>query len=257
MRILLFLPLLFSFFSHIHAQSIVLCESYDTKGNPSGIGSSWVVKPGGASVYMLYRQPTAIQSGTWYIYVDYDWDETGELSAYNTVEIEPEAGKNWFVYDSKFEDAGKYKAMVMHDGIEVASTNFQISIESGNVTTAEDSDDEIDTYYYENSSVGFCNSVDASGTPEGLSETFSLDGKESISVTIYVENGGQPFKTKQVLVNIYKDEETAPYGKYSLDIQSEWDFMSFKQAFTQPGTYIVDIYNDDIYINTGTVTITQ
>lgn len=245
--------LLISFLSSVHAQSVVLCESYDTDGKASGIYSSWDISSSGSYIYILFSQNAPIRGGLWYLYIDKDYDNTGVYSPIETIEIKPETGKKWFVHDQKFTSAGKYKAAVMRDGIEQASTYFELGYKEGETTNS--ASDEPDTYYYENSIVQFCTSVDASGNPVGVSESFKLNAEGSVTVAVYVENDGNPFKTDKFNVDIFDDKENA-VDSYSLDIQPEWDYVKFEQKFNRPGVYYVDIYTaNDVFINTGTVTI--
>lgn len=244
--------LLLAFFCRVHAQSVVLCESYDTEGKASGIYSTWSIKAEGSSVYVLYNQSTIMQSGTWYLYIDRDYDNTGNYDPAETLPIEP-AGKNWFVYDLLLTDSGKYKATVMRDGLEQASTYYEVNYKEGegSVTT----DDATDTYYYENSTVQFCTSVDAGGTPAGVTETFTLHGASSVTFRVYVENNGNPFKTTQMFIDIF-DNDGNDIDSYSVDVQPDWTYFSFGQTLDKPGIYNFDVYtDDDIFVNSGTLTI--
>lgn len=256
-RHIILLPLLILALTfRLQAQSIVLCEAYDAQGTASGIYSTWEIDAGGAYVYLLYNQTYALESGIWYLYIDYDWDNVGTYGAYETLSMTPEAGKNWYVYDYKFKDTGKYRAYIMHDGIELASTTFEIDYKPG--VSAIDTT-KIDTYYYENSNIVFCTSVDDEGNPVDESSSFSLGSGGSVNVAVYIDNDRMPFKTNKLFVDIYKDADAAIFDSFGIDIQPEWDYVKFTQNFTEPGTYTVEFYTaDDIYINTSdTLSITQ
>lgn len=244
-------------FIQLNAQSIVLCESYDDQGKASGIYSTWEIKQTGGNVYMVYNQSSTLSSGSWYLYLDYDWDNVGTYQAYETFTITPERGKNWFAYDYKFTDVGKYKASVMYNGTEVASSYFVINYVAGD--TPVTSDDEVDTYYYENSSILFCNSIDAEGNPVGEATSFSMRRTGTVDVSVYLDNHGLPFRTNKMYVDVYNEETNLKFDTFSVDVEPDWDYVKFVQTFTTPGKYYFDYYNeDDIFINTsGTVTITE
>ncbi len=237
----------------VNAQSVVLCESYDTGGNPTGIYTSWEIKSTGGYVYILYRQPGVLGSGTWYLYLDYDWDDNGKYSAYETLSFTPEEGKNWSVYDFKFTESGKYKAIIMKDGVELASTYFEITMQPG---AATDSEEEVDTYYYEDSEILFCTSVDSVGNPSGTSTRFSLGASGTANVVVYLSNNYKAFKTTKMYVDVYSSATNEKVDDFSIDVEADWDFVKFTQPFTNTGDFYIDIYNaDDVFINTATVTI--
>lgn len=241
-----------AFLTRINAQSIVLCESYDDQGNPTGVYSSWDIKEGGGYIYLVYNQSSPLQDGTWYLYLDYDWDNVGTYQAYETFPITPERGKRWFMYDYKFTDVGKYKAAVMYNGEQQAVTYFEINYEDGAAPATTTTDKEVDTYYYEDSKITFCTSVDAEGYPVGATNTFSMNGTGTVDATIYLENNGKPFKTTKMFVDIYKEGTEEVWSTYSIDVQPDWDYVKFVQTFNRAGTYYVDMFNaDDTFINTS------
>lgn len=241
------------------AQSVVLCEDYNkTTGEPSGIYKTWDIKSDGGYIYVVYQQPRKISSGSWYLYIDKDWDDNGKYSAYETIELDEETSKNWIMYDFKFTEKGKYKIDIMKDGVSQATTYTTIQFADGEEDKSSSSDDEeVDTYYYENSEIIFCESVSADGDPEMESTEFKADRTGSREVTIYLSND-KAFKTTKMYIDIYDSKSNEKVDDYSIDVESEWDWVKFKHTFTRPGEYYVDIYNaDDIFINTATLTITR
>lgn len=251
------IALILGVFFRIQAQSIVLCESYDDKGNASGVYTSWDIKAEGSYVYILYNQPYSFSSGLWYLYIDYDWNNNGTLSAYETISLEPERGKNWLVYDYKFKDVGKFRAYIMKDGVELASVNFTISYADGETPSSTlTGDSEIDTYYYEDSEIAFCGSVDSSGNPIGIASEFYMGGNGKATFKAYLDNNFKPIQTSLIYVDIYKDGITDPVDAFSISVQPDWDYIHFLIELTSPGLYHVDMYTaDDIFINTADVVV--
>lgn len=244
------------------AQSIVLCESYDTKGTASGIYTSWDIKADGGFIYILYNQQNILNtSSVWYLYIDYDWYKNGELTAYETISLTPERGKNWVVYDYKFKDVGKYRAYIMKDGVEQASVNFEINYEKGVTPPGGSStvtSGEIDTYYYEGSFIQFCSSVDANGNAQNPTTSYILPYAGTIETVVLLDNNMKELKTNLITVDVYKDGATDPYDTFTINVQPEWDYCYFKLNLAAPGSYYVDLYTaDDIFINTATLTVTR
>ncbi len=249
------------FFTAIHfqsdAQSLVLCESYDSKGNTSGNAATWEIKSTGGSVYIVYNQSAVLPAGSWYLYLDYDWDKAGTYQAYETLEIEPERGQNWFVYDYNFTETGKYKASVMYNGTELATTYFVINYQPGTFT--ETSGEKVDTYYYEGSKILFCTSMDTEGNPIGEATSFSMRRTGSVDVAVYISNSGKPFKSNKFLVDVYYADSNLKFDSFTVDVQPDWDYLKFNETFVSTGTYIFDFYTEDnVFINTsGVLTITE
>ncbi len=235
------------------AQSLVLCESYDTQGVASGIYSSWDIKPDGSYVYMVYNQSGNFTTGVYYIYIDKYYESSSSYGAYLTIEMKPETSQNWIVLDQLFTEAGDYKASFMFNGTAMATTSFEIDL----VGAATGSTDTIiDTYYYEDSDVDFGMSVDAEGVLQGESETFYMGANTSISIKAYLNNFGLPFKTTKMYVDVFKEGSDIEVDSFNIDVETDWDYIHFLVVFKDPGVYYIDIYNaDDIFVNTGTVTI--
>ncbi len=260
--------LMFAVAGRAHAQSIVMCESYDEKGAPSGIYTSWDIQADGGFVYILYSQPATFNtSSLWYLYIDYDWYNNGNLSAYETISLTPERGKNWIVYDYKFKDVGKYRAYVMKDGVEQASVNFTINWAEG-VTppagtttgaTTGTTTSGVDTYYYEDSFIQFCSSVNTDGTCNNPATSYVIPtGSSSVESTVLLDNNLKDFKTKTIWVDIYKDGAEDPFDSFSVAVEETWNFCWFKVSFSAPGTYYIDTYTaDDIFINTASVVVSR
>jgi hypothetical protein len=115
-------------------------------------------------------------------------------------------------------------------------------------------EDEIDTYYYENSTIVFAEGVDmvkyAAVNPK---ESFVLKDA-TVKVTAVVKLD-KPFKTKSIIVDIY-DENDDMYDSFDIEIQEDWDFFSFNMDFDQKGHFYIDIYTDnDVFINDAEVDI--
>lgn len=232
----------------LHAQSsLVQCESIDAYGNPTGIASSWDILPSGGYVYFLFRQTYNITSGLWYLYIDKDYDNTGTYAPYETISLTPETIKNWFVYDYFYKEAGKYRAMIMKDGQELASTYFQINMAGGTTTSTTG----VDTYYYESSNILFCKSVDAEGRLTGVSNQFTRDASGNATVTIYLSNSEKPLKTNTLYVDIYEvGTSSVLFDSETLSIQETWDWVKFEYTFNKPGTYTMHVITGgNIFVN--------
>ncbi len=251
--------LLSSFQLSAGAQSLVLCEKYDDYGSPTGVYSKWDIDKSGGSIYILYREPAALSSNSsWYLYIDKDWNNSDVYTTYGTLKIYPQEGKSWVAYDYRFTEGGKFKVSIQKDGQSQASTYFEISIaEAPSPVTATDkpAGDVPDTYYYENSKVFLCSSLDENKQPVDVKTVFSINGGRSISLTVYITNNGIPFKTNQLFAVIYDDAEGKhEYDSFKFDVEPQWDFFHFPQEFILPGSYLIDIYNEnETYINSSSL----
>lgn len=248
----------------ISAQSVVLCDKYDSYGTPTGIHHDWDIEESGGYVYILYQQPTVISAtNSWYLYIDKDWNNTNVYSAYNTIELNPETGKSWLVYDYQLTEAGKYKVSIQKNQESQAEFYFDVAIKNKTGSAApaiSGSGDKIDTYYYENSLIQFCSSLDENKKPLDIKSTFHLGRTHNATVTIYTTNNEKPVKTNsiEVVISSY-GAEIKELKRYSISVQPDWDFFYFKHEFNEAGKYIIDLYSgEDNFINTSeTLTITE
>jgi hypothetical protein len=243
---------LFSFTTH--AQSLVLCESYNLQGEPTGIYSNWDIPATGANVYILYRQSGPLTTtGVWFLYIDIMDDATGKYRPIETIAMTPN-GNSWYVVDQKFSEVGKFKASIMYNGTEMASTFFDIAYEPGAAASvvAGSGGTTIDTYYYEDSYILIGTGLDDTKSITGEGTDFALAGQTSLTLYMYLTNYPKPLETNLIYVDIYRGEDAAEYDSFSITIEKDWDFCYFNTSFTEPGLYYVDMYTaDDIFINTA------
>lgn len=248
---LILFALLINASSSLYAQKLVACESYDSAGKASSVYSTWDIKPAGSYIYLHYSQPAALGSGAWTLLIERDSTSSGKFITHKKVTLQPRKGKNWIVNDAFFPGKGKYKCTIRWNGQIKATTILTVEVKND-----MDDEDAEDTYYYEDSEMIFCKSVDKEGNTQGDATSFSLGTGSKATISIYIQNDGKPFKTKKVYATIYKGLNKVK--EYDLDIESEWNFFSFKHTFTEAGEYTVEIYNgNDVFMNTANVTITR
>jgi hypothetical protein len=116
---------------------------------------------------------------------------------------------------------------------------------------------QVNTDYYKNSEVIFCEEV-SDGSPVNSSSSFTI-GANGGYVTVQVDNG-KAMKTTQLIVDVWKKSSTGDYDKFvetkKYDIKSTWDAPYFEYTFYKAGKYKLSIYNEDeVFINSGYVTI--
>lgn len=237
-------------------QSVVLCESYDEFGTATGTYASWNIVPTGGYVYIVYKQIYAITSSNMQLYVDKKSTYGEDYLANNTVKLNPETGKNWVMYDYFFTEAGKYKFTIMIDGKVAATTYTEIFVVPEDSEEFANGDTTINTFYYEDSYVTFCESV-SEGKMIAEAESFMLGENGSVTVTIYI-SCDNPFKTDLFYIDVFEDvgDDFIDVDSYNITVEPDWDYAFVKQTFNRKGTFVVDIYTaDDIYVNTGEVVI--
>ncbi len=228
--------------------SLVLCDNYDENGVASGIYASWNIDISGGYVYILYNQTNTINAQTMYLQVDKKSIATDAYTAEKTITLTPEPGKNWLMYDYYFSEEAMYRLSIIMDGNTMATTETSVSVVDADLIAS----DTISTFYYENSVVSFCEKV-IDGQMIGESETFKLGEDGKVDVTIFISSD-VPFKTELFYVDVYEGDDL--YESYDMEVLTNWDYAHVIQTFTRPGSYEVEIYNaDDIYVNTGFVTI--
>ncbi len=237
-------------------QSVVLCESYDEFGTASGIFGTWNVDLDGGYVYIVYKQIYVINTSAMYLQIDKKSDYSEDYLAQKTLTLTPESGKNWLVYDYFFSEAGEYKISIIMDGNVAATAFTEIFVVDADSINLANGDTIINTFYYEDSYVTFCQDV-TEGKMVGEAESFPLGESGSVTVTIYI-GSDKPFKTDLFYIDVFEDieEDFKDYDSYNITINPDWNFSFVKQTFTKKGTFVIDVFNaDDIYVNTGEVVI--
>lgn len=134
------------------------------------------------------------------------------------------------------------------------SSMILIGISFAQSTPTTPKEAEIDTYYYENSTVEISEGVDMKTyTAVKPNTTFKLkDGNAKVTVILKLD---KPFQTKKVVVDIY-DENDELYDTFEVDAKEDWDFISFNVDFDTEGQYFLDLYTaDDIFINSAEVQV--
>ena len=116
---------------------------------------------------------------------------------------------------------------------------------------------QVNTEYYKNSEVIFCEDV-VDGSAVNASSTFTI-GANGGYVQVQVDNG-KAMKTTQLIVDVWKKSSTGEYDKFvetkKFDIKATWDSPFFEYTFYKAGKYKLSIYNEDeVFINSGYVTI--
>lgn len=117
---------------------------------------------------------------------------------------------------------------------------------------------QVDTYYYENSKIIFCEEV-KNNEPVNASTSFIIPSTGG-TVTVQVNNG-KALKTTQLIVDIYKkpaggSDYTEFVETKRYDIESHWDRPYFSYTFSGTGEYKFSVYNaDEVWINSATVTM--
>lgn len=242
---------------------VVLCDSYDDYGAPTGIHSSWDIKSDGGYVYILYNQDRNI-SQELLLYVDKK-NSNGSYVAYDTRYFKYDANnkKKFAVYDYKFTEAGDYKITVNTGYDVLASTYTSVNVVSNdenseNKKKASSKSNEFDTYYYEDSKITFGESIDANAVVSGEASSFQLrNGKRDIFCKIQQD---KDLNITQLVVEVYGgDDYKEKIFSQTYSIPSKtWNWVKVPLSFTKPGKYVVDMYNEnDIYLNSGYVDITE
>lgn len=258
-----------SFAISVNAQSetkrVVLCEDYNkTTGETIKEGKYWDIENDGEGsfVYLIYNQDKLIKNGL-SLYIDKK-NKAGSYIAYSTEEFNNDIGsgtKKWAMFDVNFKEEGEYRLTVIGKNAEAlavtyADIKYKKAIDpSDDNKKKRDKIESPDTYYYENSTVTFGESI-SNGVLSGESTEFRLYGTKK-EITAKVEQK-EALKLTKVYVDIYTgekyDEEVSSIGYDVGDVT--WDWISVPITFYKKGKYVVDFYTqDDVYINSAYFTV--
>lgn len=245
-------------------KKVVLCEDYDkNSGEPTGINRNWDIRADGSYVYVIYSQDKSIKEDLM-LYLDKK-NSSGSYEAFGTYYFNndfKENPKKWAMYDLKFTESGDYKISVMGKSQTPLATTYTnidyMKGEEDNVAnlkksgkTTNNSDEEVDTYYYENSEIVFGESIN-DGVLTGEATTFKLNGKsKEITAKVYQDDD---LKLKQVIVSVYTGTDyKEKVSEYTYDVDDPtWNWVSVPIKFYKKGKYVVDMYTqDDVFINSA------
>lgn len=256
------------------AQVVYACEDYNsTTGEAIKTGTTWTIKSGGGNIYLLYKHGSTRNLPTQVVYY-IDRKAGGSYSEEIATEYINTNGKTFTVLDYKFTKAGDYKIGVHNlDGSLLAETYITVNIGTGSsstttttttkpstttTTTTTPSTKGIDTYYYEDSEVIFCESVE-NNNPVNIGTSFTIPSTGGY-LQVQVDNG-KAMKTTKLVVDIYKKPKgSTEYSEFvetqEYPIEVTWDRPYFKYTFYSAGDYVFDVYSaEDVYINSGYITI--
>jgi hypothetical protein len=248
---------LFCLLAKAQGEKVVLCDSYDDYGIPTGVHTNWDIDTAGGYVYVLYSQDYDIRQKL-SLYVDRK-KEDGTYAAFDTRYFSFDATntKKFAVYDFKFTKAGDFKISVMGNGKALATTYCNVAVTETsanylNKKKAQKNGDAVDTYYFEKSKITFGDAIDDKAVVTGEATVFYLrNGKRDIMAKLQQDND---LKVTQVLVEVYGGTDyKEKIASQLYDIPSKtWNWMKVPLSFNKPGKYVVDMYNeDDVFINSG------
>lgn len=115
---------------------------------------------------------------------------------------------------------------------------------------------QVDTYYYSDAKIIFCEEV-VDGQAKNPSTSFVIPSAGGI-LTVQVDNG-KAMKTTELIVDIYKKPAGGTdYSEFvetkRYDIKETWSKPYFEYTFTGVGDFKFLVYNaDEVWINSGTV----
>jgi hypothetical protein len=240
---------------------VVLCDSYDDYGTPTGIHSDWSIAPEGGYVYILYTQDRYIGQEL-SLYIDKK-NKSGNYVAFDTRYFKYDADnkKRFAVYDYEFKEEGDYKISVVINGTNTLATtysNVAFTVPKENIENKKKAGNVVDTYYFEDSKITFGTAIDDKAVVSGEAGSFSLmNGKRDIVAKLQQD---KDLNVTQVVVEVYGgvDYKEKVYTQTYNIPSKTWNWIKVPLSFTKPGKYVVDMYNeDDVFINSGYVEITR
>lgn len=247
--------------SSVFSQKIYFCESYTDNGDPIGVNSTWTIQAGGGAVYFLFNNNNNyLYSPKMYIYID---KQSGyDYLAYKTLSMNTSTNATWAVYDYTFTEPGYYKVRFLNQDYQTLATEYcTIKMATATASMANSNsyanNEIVDTYYYGNSSIKFCSSVDANYNAVGANTTFNISSSQGGYVYVLIKNNEQAFKSNKLYVDIYKGNNYSEFVETkTYDITPSWASFNFAYTFYQAGQYVFKAYNgNNTLINTAYVNI--
>lgn len=243
-RFLRILVILFSLSITITAQKVYVCESFTEDGEPIGVANNWSIKPWGTFLYIfLDSEGSSLEGNLIYLFVDKK--EDNKYQPFDSKAINIDYDEKWIAYNYKFTLPGEYEIyFITADQKRIASSNVYIKYEE----TFTSSHRIVNSSYYDNCRIVFCEKILVGGEPLGVKRSMSLSSSDK---SIYVLlNNYAPMRTSKFLVDVWRKknrafeyDEFVESKKYSLN--PDWPDAFFKYEFKRTGDYKFLIYNED------------
>lgn len=224
-------------------QQLFFCEKVLADGSPSGVAEKWIIDDNGGAVYLLYEHYAALDVKK------LTYTVTGKSVAASK-EVYVNGEKDHAVLDYFFTEPGKYKVTV---GIgDIVYTSSIIEIDRAGTSG-------VNTYYYKNSQIIACESVDG-GEAVRPGKEFVISSRGGY-VSFQVINDGKPVEAEKLVVDIYRkgpDSDTYDYlvATMNYDVEKSWKKPYFRYTFNMSGDYRLNVFNEnDVWINSSFVII--
>ena len=174
--------------------------------------------------------------------------------------LEKKNSDDFYSADVFWDEDGDYKLSITDGGIEILNDFYSVNVNEDDILSESGSsdysalyNDPNSTFYYIDSKVEFCESINENNEPVNFHTEFHTG-----NVIIFVSNN-KPIITKNLKVSVYKlkgknKQELIEEKYYPVD-NNEMN-VSFIHYFGMKGSFLISVYtNDDVWVNDGNIKI--
>jgi hypothetical protein len=227
------------------SKSLVLCESHDTKGIPSGVSKTWNLKSGSGFVYALYNNGAKNINNKLWLYID-KLNTSGNYTPYDNKTFITLSTQSWCVYDYEFKESGDYKLTTVSSVGEEAVTYTTINFD-GQKTSSTNSTTK--------KTIALCESYDDYGNVIGENKTWNINQDGGWVYILY--NHGENI-TSQINLKVEKKSTSGSYVSYQNknfvnDEIRSWSVYDFN--FKEAGDYKISAEKNGTLLASTTATI--
>ncbi len=238
----------------VYAESkFSLCAYVDKKsGETLGFFQSWAIEKTGSDIFIYYKSENPLQA----VYkVKIERLENRIDTNYilvNEMEIKPKyADSSWMAKRYTFYHPGIYKFTLLDSTATQTIATYETSIRYLDTEYANDT--SIDTWYYKNVKLNFCDSV-WSEILIRKNDRF-LNGNNFMAYLSHDDE--KQLKCHKINAKIFLlngDKSLKDTKEFPLNYSQRWTILPFN--ISEKGKYIIELYNDNnIFIQSKTVDI--
>lgn len=254
MRLFILLFFLLLTFSLSANNLFLLCSDYDIDGNPINTYKNWVINKKGNFMYILFKSNENLKD-KYYLRIEKMYNRNNNtFYLYDKFLLNTDSTKNWVANKYTFLKNGNYRFAIYKNN---EAYPFDSLFTTLNYPTDVYTDDGyLDTWYYTNTSMLFCDSV-YKDELIGVKDSFNLNLNKNIN--IYIGNEvGKNLRTDRMIGRLYSliDNNKILYRTDIYYTKYTWQWSNLNLFIDKKGTYLIELYSeDDIFINSRKITI--
>lgn len=252
-RIISLLLILLSINTITATSKFTLCAYVDKKsGETLGFFQTWAIEKNGSDIFLYYKSDSPLQSNYTIKIERIENRNDTSYTVIDEIKISPKyIDSSWMAKRYEFNKPGNYRFTLLDSTNTTTLECYTTSLRYLDNEYMNDS--ALDTWYYKNVSLKFCDSV-WSEILIRKNDQFNT-GKDFVAYVAHDDE--KQLRTSKIIVKIYSLNEAKTLKttkEYDINYHQRWTTIPFN--FSEKGKYIIELYSDkNIFIQNKIVDI--